>query len=140
MVERENTHINALLRLEPETVFTATEASALSASIRMGDETIQVWNESWCNDLEANIQANLLDIVRLLNVSQPASSCLYWDLSIENTATLGDFKPDGHGRIDRAVAFQRSLPHLAVLVEVKTSSKIKSEGVGKSSFNFGCQF
>jgi len=124
--------VEALLTLGEDTVVKATVANSKSksASVKLRSKTVEVWNAEWSasNVAEAALQASLCQVAQLLN----HDNGLYWDLKIETTATLGDLRPDGHGRLFSGKGFRQSVPHLAVLIEVKTPSTSKTEGVGES--------
>jgi hypothetical protein len=99
--------------------------------------TVIAHNPAWASVTnEAELQTVLKEtIAPLLNT---LSSSLCWDFSIENTPTLRGLKPDGHGRVLEGNVFAKSIPHVAVLVQVKTHLTLASEGPSKHNYILRC--
>ena len=103
----------------------------LRSHAKRGDNVISisavtVWSPAWATATEeSTLQAALRRMAPLLNQH---STTLYWDFSIENAATLANLKPDGHGRLGSDASYAKSIPHVAVLVELKTT-KTLSDGI-----------
>jgi hypothetical protein len=103
-------------------------------TVKLNDEAegVEIWNPSWTNASEDTLQMSLRAIATLLNADWHSGK-LYWDFDSERRPTLGNLKPDGHGRLKRDEVYFNSLPHLAVLLEVKIKGKC-SEGISQFSF------
>ena len=86
-----------------------------------GDAEARVWGDDWILARgEADVQAAMVNISRLLNAVKEKT--LTWDFEINGAATLGVFKPDGHGRLVPSITHRKNPLQHAVLVELKAVS------------------
>jgi hypothetical protein len=105
------------------------------ASFRGGDVRVQqtsgrllfAHRATWAGiTKESELQTLLCTMAPFINAH---STQLFWDFTIEQRKTLLGYKPDGHGRRHKEYSYQSSIPHVGVLVELKTSSTL-SKGIG----------
>jgi hypothetical protein len=112
--------------------------NAVTKSRGRGRARIKLWDRKWLRTAHEGTEAHLSEkaLQQALCTMAPAlnqgytEGRVFWDFSISEAATLGTLKPDGHGRLRQEEAYQTSIPHQAVLVEVKTPSTFK-KGEGR---------
>lgn len=81
----------------------------------------QVWAHS--KTVESALQTAIKELAPMFNgLSQRT---IFYDFSINGKQTLGDYKPDGHGRTQSSAEHQLNVLQQAVLVELKVKSQLK---------------
>eukprot|EP00045_Choanoeca_perplexa_P012546 m.137298 g.137298 ORF g.137298 m.137298 type:complete len:674 (-) comp16051_c0_seq5:807-2828(-) len=95
-----------------------------------GAAPVCVWDAAWKKRdvTELTLQTAIQDMEGLIN---KLSKKLTWDFRIETLPTINSLKPDGHGRHSTDSTFRTSLPHLGVVVEIKTAANLK-DGIAQA--------
>lgn len=127
---------------EPITTLQNQSGKAAVVTTRVKGAAITLWSETWKpipkpptgqlgHPQEKTLQKALQAMAPALNRDWKLGEKLHWDFGISDMVTLDKYKPDGHGRWQQENGYRLSIPHLAVVVEVKTHSTLK-DGIGRT--------
>ena len=105
-----------------------TSTTATPDALQDDEPTTKVADGELVTKPEGDVQAHMKTIADLLN-SVPGRT-VFWDFGINQSATLNDYKPDGHARLAQSSAHAINPLQQAVLVELKKGSTFGTEAEG----------